>query len=122
MDRVIEKTKAQKLKKYWPYMAGAAFILVIGSWLLFGNHASTLRVNKDELTISDVQRAEFKDYVRTNGQVLPIQVVHPSGMPSTTRISSSVRPFAPVYTMPNALSMLYGEMNLFSVSFPSLRV
>ena len=44
-------------------------------WVIFGNHASTLRVSRDELTISDVQHAEFKDYVRTNGQVLPIQVV-----------------------------------------------
>jgi HlyD family secretion protein len=42
---------------------------------LFGNHASTLKVNQDELTISNVQHAEFKDYVRTNGQVMPIQVV-----------------------------------------------
>ena len=75
MDRVIEKTKTQRLIKYWPYMAGGCLLLVIVCWLLFGNHASTLKVSKDELTISDVQRAEFKDYVRTNGQVLPIQVV-----------------------------------------------
>ena len=64
MDRVIEKTKAQRLKKYWPYMAGGVLLLVIISWLVFGNHASTLRVSRDEITVSDVQRAEFKDYVR----------------------------------------------------------
>ena len=75
MDRVIEKTKTQRLMKYWPYAAGGCLLLLILVWLIFGNHASTLRVNKDELTISEVQRAEFKDYVRTNGQVLPIQVV-----------------------------------------------
>ena len=49
--------------------------MVVVGWLVFGNHASTLRVSKDELTISEVRQAEFKDYVRTNGQVLPIQVV-----------------------------------------------
>ncbi len=43
--------------------------------LLLGRHASTLKVSGDELTISEVTSAEFKDYVRTNGQVLPIQVV-----------------------------------------------
>ena len=75
MDRVIEKTKAQRLKKYWPYVAIGCLLLALGSWIVFGNHASTLRVSKDELTVSDVQRAEFKDYVRTNGQVMPIQVV-----------------------------------------------
>ena len=75
MDRAIEKTKAQRLMKYWPYLAGGCFFVVILGWLLFGNHASTLRVNRDELTISEVKAAEFKDYVRTNGQVMPIQVV-----------------------------------------------
>ena len=75
MDKVIEKTKTQRLMKYWPYAAGGSLLLVMLAWLIFGNHASTLKVNKDELTVSDVQRAEFKDYVRTNGQVLPIQVV-----------------------------------------------
>ena len=75
MDRVIEKTKGQRLKKYWPYVAGGCLLLAILGWLLFGNHASTLKVSKDELTISEVKSAEFKDYVRTNGQVLPIQVV-----------------------------------------------
>ena len=75
MDRVIEKTKKQRLMKHWPYAAGGCLVLVIMGWLIFGNHASTLRVSKDELTISEVRSAEFKDYVRTNGQVLPIQVV-----------------------------------------------
>lgn len=75
MDRVIKKTKTQRLMKYWPYLAGGCFLVVILGWLIFGNHASTLRVNRDELTISEVKAAEFKDYVRTSGQVLPIQVV-----------------------------------------------
>ena len=75
MDRKIEKTKVQRLLKYWPYMAVGCMVLVAGGWLVFGSHASTLRVNSDELTVSEVRRAEFKDYVRTNGQVMPIQVV-----------------------------------------------
>ncbi len=75
MDRVIEKTKTQRLMKYWPYMAGGSLMLLLLGWMAFGNHASTLRVSNDELTISEVKRLEFKDYVRTNGQVLPIQVV-----------------------------------------------
>ena len=78
MDRVIEKTKTQRLMKYWPWVVGGCLLLVIIGWLVFGNHASTLRVSRDELTISEVQLAEFKDYVRTNGQVLPIQVVQVS--------------------------------------------
>jgi len=75
MDRVIEKTKAQRVAKYWPYMAGGALLLVVVAWLVLGNHAATLKVGADELTVSEVTKAEFKDYVRTNGQVMPIQVV-----------------------------------------------
>ena len=75
MDRVIEKKKGFQLKKHYPYVAGGVLLLVLVCWVLFGNHASTLKVSADELTISEVSRAEFKDYVRTNGQVMPIQVV-----------------------------------------------
>ncbi len=75
MDRIIEKTRTQRLKKYWPYAAAGSLFLVFVYWLLFGNHAATLRVDADDLTVSEVTRAEFKDYVRTNGQVLPIQMV-----------------------------------------------
>ena len=75
MDRIIEKTRGQKLMKYWPYAAGGALLLWLVGWAVLGNHAATLKVSADELTVSTVTKAEFKDYVRTNGQVLPIQVV-----------------------------------------------
>ncbi|MBQ6227058.1 MAG: efflux RND transporter periplasmic adaptor subunit [Prevotella sp.] len=75
MDRVIEKKNGFQLKKHGPYVAGGCLLLTVLGWLVFGNHASTLRVTQDELTISEVKSAEFKDYVRTNGQVMPIQVV-----------------------------------------------
>ena len=75
MDRVIQKTKTQRLLTYWPYMGVGCLVLAVGCWLVFGSHASTLRVSRDELTVSEVRQSEFKDYVRTNGQVLPIQVV-----------------------------------------------
>jgi len=75
MDRVIEKKRGFQLKKHGPWVAGAALLALLLGWLVFGNHASTLRVSRDDGTISEGRQAEFKDYVRTNGQVLPIQVV-----------------------------------------------
>lgn len=75
MDRVIEKKRGFQLKKHGPWVASAALLALLLGWLVFGNHASTLRVSRDDVTISEVRQAEFKDYVRTNGQVLPIQVV-----------------------------------------------
>jgi len=56
-------------------VAGGAALLLIVAWLLFGNHAATLRVDEKDLTISETTRAEFKDYIRTSGQVMPIEVV-----------------------------------------------
>ena len=75
MDRRIEKTRMQRLMSRWPYAAGGALLVAVVGWIVFGSHAATLRVSRDELTVSEVQQAEFKDYVRTNGQVMPIQVV-----------------------------------------------
>lgn len=35
-----------------------------------------MRIRANEVTISNVTKGEFKDYVRMNGTVVPIQVVH----------------------------------------------
>ena len=75
MDRVIEKKTGFQWRKHGIYAVGAALLVLLMGWLLLGNHASTLRVNADDLTVNDVERSEFKDYVRTNGQVMPIQIV-----------------------------------------------
>ena len=75
MDRVIEKKKGFQWRKHGIYAVGAVLFVLLVVWLVFGNHASTLRINADDVTLSKVERAEFKDYVRTNGQVMPIQVV-----------------------------------------------
>ena len=75
MDRPIAKKKGFQLKKHGPWVAGGALLALLLGWALFGDHSAKLRVSAADLTIGDVQRSEFKDYVRTNGQVLPIQVV-----------------------------------------------
>ena len=75
MDRIIEKKRGFQLRKHGPWVVAGCLLAGMVGWLLFGNHAATLRVSADDLTLGEVQQAEFKDYVRTNGQVLPIQVV-----------------------------------------------
>ena len=76
MDRIIEKKKGLFQKKNLPYILIGAAALALTSWLVFGNHAATFRVDGDDLTISEVKGGLFKDFVRTSGQVMPIQVVH----------------------------------------------
>ncbi len=74
MDRIIEQKKGLR-KKHIPYITGGVGVLFLLLWIIFGNHASTLKVDAADITVSVVSQAKFKDYVRTNGQVLPIQVV-----------------------------------------------
>ena len=75
MDRIIEKKRGLQ-KKHIPYITGGAFVLIVLLWIVFGNHQSTLQVDAEDVTISNVTQGEFKDYVRLNGTVIPIQVVH----------------------------------------------
>ena len=74
MDIQLEKKKGIQ-KKHIPYIAGGAVVLFLLIWIIFGNHASTLRIEGDALNIADVTYGEFNDYIRLNGQVQPISIV-----------------------------------------------
>lgn len=74
MDRIIEKKRGLK-RKHIPYIIGGALALCFLAWIVLGDHSSSMRVEIEELTIGDVTRGEFNDYVQVNGQVLPIQIV-----------------------------------------------
>lgn len=74
MDIAIEKKKGIR-KKHIPYVAGGVVVLALLLWIVFGNHASTLRVERRGITIVEVQEGQFNDYVRVDGQVQPIEVV-----------------------------------------------
>lgn len=71
MDKIIEQKKGLK-KKHIPYIAGGAFALLFIGWLIFGNHSATLRVEKDKITIEEIKKGTFNDYIRIMGNVEPI--------------------------------------------------
>ena len=74
MDIQLEKKKGIQ-KKHIPYIiGGVAFLAIVGS-VLFGNHASTLKVEARGLSIGEVKKELFNDFVRVDGQVQPITVV-----------------------------------------------
>ena len=73
MDRQIEKKSF--LRRYAWYVAAAAALAALLVWIVLGTTASTMTIDATDITISDVTRGKFDDYVRLNGQVLPIQVV-----------------------------------------------
>lgn len=74
MDKIIEPKKGWARvfsKKALPYWGIAILIILIASMLL-RNNVSTMRVNTETITISEVKSGLFNDYVRVTGQVLPI--------------------------------------------------
>ena len=80
MDRVLEKKKGIALafsRKSLPYWFGGLMVIFI-IWLIFRDDASTLRVNADTLSISEVRAGEFNDYIRISGQVHPMTTIQVS--------------------------------------------
>ena len=73
MDRPIEKKSFPR--RYIGYIAAAVAVVVLLVWIIFGSTASTMTIDSNDVTVSDVTRGKFDDYVRLNGQVVPIQVV-----------------------------------------------
>ena len=74
MDKVIEKKKGiQKKHIFW-----GLGVLVVGFLIfkvIFGDHTSTFRAEKDKLTISTVEDGMFNDYITVIGQVEPITTI-----------------------------------------------
>ena len=74
MDIQIAKKKGLR-KKHIPYILGGALVLVFAGWMIFADHSSTYKADARTVTVSDVVRGEFNDYVRVNGNVQPITTV-----------------------------------------------
>ena len=76
MDIKIQKTKGFRLRKHWIYVIAVLVIVSIGAWIVWGNHAATLKVAPSDITISEVKQGDFKEYVRISGRVIPTQIVY----------------------------------------------
>ena len=77
MDIRIEKKKGLRAlftRRGIPYLAGAIFLLLV-VWLLVRDHSSTLRIDARTISVGEVVRGEFNDYIRVTGQVQPITTV-----------------------------------------------
>lgn len=59
MDIQLEKKKGIQ-KKHIPYIVGGAVVILLLIWIIFGNHASTLRVDAASLNIADVTFGKFR--------------------------------------------------------------
>lgn len=77
MDKILEKKTGWRTaftKKALPWWLGAGLAVLILFLLLKPAH-STLRVNGDTVTVSEVKSGEFNDYIRLSGTVQPLVTI-----------------------------------------------
>jgi len=74
MDKQIKK-KFWTLKRIAMYGGGAALVIFIVYQLAFGDRRSKLVVDKLKITISEVKRGEFKEFIPQTGTVEPARTV-----------------------------------------------
>ncbi|MCX6236219.1 MAG: HlyD family efflux transporter periplasmic adaptor subunit [Bacteroidia bacterium] len=75
MDRVREKRSLWKQRKFWVSIVGALFLVIVVIMLL-GKNVSTVRTEKDKISISVVSQGIFNDYIRVIGSVEPIRFIY----------------------------------------------
>ncbi len=74
MDSVIEGRKGIRLKHIlYLLIVGVMIFLMIK--VIFGDHASRYKVEKDKITIDEVFFGDFKDYTDISGRVEPIKSI-----------------------------------------------
>ncbi|WP_302366162.1 efflux RND transporter periplasmic adaptor subunit [Alistipes sp. Marseille-P5061] len=77
MDIRIEKKKGLRAlftRRGIPYLAGAVLLIFV-VWLLVRGNSSRLRIDARTISVGEVARGEFNDYIRVTGQVQPITTV-----------------------------------------------
>lgn len=75
MDTRIER-KSFLRKKHIYSLAGGLLLVLCLIWFIFRDTTSSMKVEKERLTISRVQQGEFNDYIRVIGQVIPDRIIY----------------------------------------------
>ncbi len=75
MDIKIEKKKGLQ-KKHILWIAGGLLFIFLLVKIIAGAGTKTLKVDRDKITISNVTRGQFNDYIRVSGQVEPIATIY----------------------------------------------
>jgi HlyD family secretion protein len=75
MDRVIEKKKGIK-KKHIYIALGTLGLFFLLYQIIWADHSSVMRVEKEKLSISTVESGMFNDYITIIGRVEPISTIY----------------------------------------------
>jgi HlyD family secretion protein len=75
MDRVIEKKK-WSTKRLLSIGGVIAVVVLIGASYYFTSGKSKLNVDTDRVTISEIQKGTFQEFIPVNGVVLPLTTIY----------------------------------------------
>lgn len=75
MDRKLEKKRGITRKNIWYILFGALMIAVLAV-IIFGDKSSKYNVDVSRITIEEVKRDVFQDYITVQGTVEPITTVY----------------------------------------------
>jgi len=75
VDRVIEKKRWNK-KRILTITGIAALVLLIAGSLYFTSGKSRLNVDTERITISEVRKGAFQEFIPVNGIVLPVTTIY----------------------------------------------
>ena len=75
MDTPVER-KPGINRKHLYTIGGVALGITVILYFIFRDTASSMTVEKDRLTIATVKQAEFNDYIRVIGQVMPNRIIY----------------------------------------------
>ncbi len=75
MDKQIKK-KTWTVKRIATYGGIAIFVIFVGYQFIFADRRSKLKIEQDKITIAEVKRGEFKEYIPQTGTVEPARTVY----------------------------------------------
>ncbi len=75
MDRKLDKKRGITRKNIWYILFGALMITVLAI-IIFGDKSSKYNVDVSRITIEEVKRDVFQDYITVQGTVEPITTIY----------------------------------------------
>lgn len=111
MDRILEKKKGIRKKHILPIIGGSLFLIAI-LWLIFGNKATKLSVDKNSVSIQPVTQDQFNDYIRVNGRLQPINIIQLSASEGGTISEKLVEEGAIVHSGQTIVRLTNPNLNL----------
>lgn len=75
MDKQLKK-KTWTVKRIATYGGIAIFVIFVGYQFIFADRRSKLKIDMEKITIAEVKRGEFKEYIPQTGTVEPARTVY----------------------------------------------